>query len=79
MVLKHEVERFCELDALELCKPHQLVVIQEVRYGGRGIFHRVFHTCVENFTPQKYSFKSSAAILLSTRKNYDPLKTQHLA
>ena len=54
---------FLRTNALEQCKPHQLVGILEVRYGKRRFLHRVIHTNVENFTEEKYLRRSSAEVM----------------
>ena len=46
--------------ALKLCKQYQLVGIGGVSRMSGGIFHRLIHTCVENFMRQKYFLLRSA-------------------
>jgi hypothetical protein len=68
----------CNKDALKLCKPRQLVGIRGVRYGSAALFHRVIHTCVQNFTAEKYLPGSSAEVVLSCAENYLPLTNKYL-
>jgi hypothetical protein len=56
-------EKFCEVNALKLCKPHQAVGLRGVSCVPWVLFHRVIHTCVQNFTPQKYFAKVSAELV----------------
>jgi len=65
-------------DALERCKPRQLIGILEVRYGGCRFLHRVIHTNVENFTEEKYLRRSSAEVMQCgpSKSNVGALKTE---
>ena len=51
--------------ALKQCKQYQLIGIRGVSGQYEVIFHRLIHTCVENFTRQKYLLRFSARVMLA--------------
>jgi hypothetical protein len=53
--------------ALKQCKAEQSTEKRVVSPTRRALFHKLINTCVENFTEQKYSSKSSARLVLSFR------------
>jgi len=65
-------------NALFLCKPYQVIARCGVRSHTAPIFHRLIHTCVENFMRVKYFLKDSARIVLTAGLRRWPLKNQSL-
>jgi hypothetical protein len=53
--------------AQELCKPHYRIEERRVIMPARPLLHRVFNTCVENFTEPKHCNWTSAEFLLILR------------
>jgi hypothetical protein len=64
--------------ALKLCKQYQLIGICGVSLWYARDFHRLIHTCVENFTEQKYFQAGSAFVVLLQEKKILALKIQNL-
>jgi hypothetical protein len=62
---KHELARCFQESAPKLCKPSQDTEQRVVSLPGSELFHKLFNTCVENFTKQKHLEEDSARVLLA--------------